>query len=114
VATCPDLGVIAPIPVPLRQLAGHWSRSLAHRQEAAVVRAGGVAVPIGRLISPEFVGHPELFASDHFHPSGAGYARAVAVLIPAVFLAIGEPVASKLPVVEQARPLIQADAQLLG
>lgn len=106
VATCPDLGVIAPIPVPLRQLAGHWSRSLANRQEAAVVRAGGVAVPIGRLISSEFVGHPELFASDHFHPSGAGYARAVAVLIPAVLLALGNPVTARPPVFEQARPLV--------
>ncbi|MEO5832501.1 MAG: SGNH/GDSL hydrolase family protein [Nakamurella sp.] len=91
VGTCPDLGIITPIPAPLRQLAGHWSRSLATRQEQAVRRAGGLAVPIGRLVSPGFVGHPELFAPDLFHPSGAGYARAVAVLAPAVLTLIGAP-----------------------
>lgn len=89
VGTCPDLGIITPIPAPLRQLAGHWSRTLAARQEQAVRRAGGLAVPIGRLVSPGFVGHPELFAPDLFHPSGAGYARAVAVLAPAVLTVIG-------------------------
>ncbi len=89
VGTCPDLGVITPIPAPLRQLAGHWSRSLAARQERAVRRAGGLAVPMGRLVSPGFVGHPELFAPDRFHPSGAGYARAVAVLAPAVLTVLG-------------------------
>lgn len=91
VGTCPDLGIITPIPAPLRQLAGHWSRSLAGRQEQAVHRAGGLAVPIGRLVSPGFVGHPELFAPDRFHPSGAGYARAVAVLAPAVLTLVGAP-----------------------
>ncbi len=91
VGTCPDLGVITPIPPPLRQLAGHWSRVLAHRQEQAVHRAGGFAVPIGRLVSPGFVGHPELFSSDLFHPSGEGYARAVAVLAPAILSAMGAP-----------------------
>jgi lysophospholipase L1-like esterase len=94
VGTCPDLGVITPIPAPLRQLAGHRSRSLAGLQEQAVRREGGLAVPIGRLVSPGFAGHPELFAPDLFHPSGAGYARAVAVLAPAVLtgldLAAGE------------------------
>lgn len=83
VATCPDLGVVAPIPAPLRQLAGHWSRSLATRQERAVVKAGATAVSISRLVSPGFVGHPELFGPDRFHPSGAGYALAVAVILPA-------------------------------
>lgn len=110
VATCPDLGVIAPIPQPLRQLAGHWSRSLAKRQEQAVVHAGAEAVPIGRLVSPGFVGHPELFAADHFHPSGAGYALAVAVLMPAVFRALGVPLSDTAA----ARGSVQAEAQLLG
>lgn len=89
VGTCPDLGVITPIPAPLRQLAGHWSRSLAKGQEHAVHRAGGLAVPMGRLVSPGFVGHPELFSADLFHPSGEGYARAVAVLAPAVLTGLG-------------------------
>jgi hypothetical protein len=40
-------------------------------------------VPLARLVSPQFVGRPDLFAPDHFHPSGAGYGRAMAVLVPA-------------------------------
>ena len=110
VATCPDLGVIAPIPSPLRQLAGHWSRSLANRQEQAVAQAGGVAVPIGRLISPGFAGHPELFSADRFHPSGEGYALAVAVLVPAVFTAFGWARPDQVI----TRESIQPDAQRLG
>ncbi len=112
VATCPDLGVVTPIPAPLRQLAGHWSRTLAARQERAVVAAGGVAVPIGRLVSPGFAGHPELFAPDLFHPSGAGYARAVAVLLPAVFTALGIP--RRVPPPTSGFESMPADAQHAG
>lgn len=108
VGTCPDLGVITPIPPPLRQLAGHWSRSLAARQEQAVRRAGGLAVPIGRLVSRGFVGHPELFSPDLFHPSGAGYARAVAVLAPAVLTRLGAAV------VEPPRLTVVPPDQLSG
>jgi lysophospholipase L1-like esterase len=97
VGTCPDLGIITPIPQPLRQLAGRWSRSLAERQEKAVTRAGGVAVPIARLVSPDFLGHPELFAPDLFHPSGAGYAKAVAALLPVTLRALGHPVRMPSP-----------------
>ncbi len=83
VGTCPDLSVIAPIPQPLRRLAGYWSRTLALKQDQAVRRAGGDAVAMGRIVSPEFLLHPELlFSADQFHPSGAGYARAVAALLP--------------------------------
>ena len=62
---------------------GTWSLRLAALQERAVVDAGGSAVALGRLVSPQFAGNPELFASDRFHPSGAGYERAMAVLLPA-------------------------------
>ena len=82
VGTCPDFGVIEPIPQPLRTVLHTWSKLLATLQERAVDAAGGVAVPVGRLISPDFAHHPELFAADHFHPSGAGYAKAVAALLP--------------------------------
>ncbi|WP_157970700.1 SGNH/GDSL hydrolase family protein [Nakamurella deserti] len=101
VGTCPDLGVITPIPAPLRQLAGYWSRSLAARQEQAVHRAGGLAVPIGRWVSPGFVGHPELFSPDLFHPSGEGYARAVAVLSPAVLTGLGSAVSAAVAAVPE-------------
>jgi lysophospholipase L1-like esterase len=82
VGTCPDFGVIEPIPQPLRSVLHTWSVLLALLQERAVLAEGGRSVPIGRLVSPEFVHHPELFASDRFHPSGAGYAKAVAALLP--------------------------------
>ena len=82
VGTCPDFGVIEPIPQPLRSVLHTWSVVLAGLQERAVLAAGGRSVSIGRLVSPEFAHHPELFAGDHFHPSGAGYAKAVAALLP--------------------------------
>ncbi len=83
-ATCPDFGVIAPIPQPLRTLVTRWSHRLAVLQERAVREADGIAVPIGRLVSPGFRGRPDLFFVDGFHPSAAGYARAVEVMIGAV------------------------------
>ncbi len=89
VGTCPDLGVIEPFPQPLRSVLHAWSTALAGRQERAVVTAGGRAVALGRLISPHFAGHPELFAGDRFHPSAAGYAKAVAAVLPAALNEIG-------------------------
>jgi len=82
VGTCPDFGVIEPIPQPLRSVLHTWSVLLAALQERAVRAAGGRSVAVGRLVRPEFLHHPEMFAGDHFHPSGAGYARAVATLLP--------------------------------
>lgn len=88
VGTCPDLGVIAPIPQPLRRVVGLWSRVLARLQARQVQAAGGVAVPIDRLVSPDFYGRPDLFYADGFHPSGPGYAKAVAALLPNVVTAL--------------------------
>ena len=82
VGTCPDFGVIETIPQPLRLVLHAWSRMLATLQDRAVGAAGGRSVPLGRLVSPDFAHHPELFAGDRFHPSGAGYAKAVAALLP--------------------------------
>lgn len=82
VGTCPDFGVLELIPQPLRMVLHTWSRLLATLQERAVLAAGGRPVPVGRLVSPGFAHHPELFAGDHFHPSGAGYAKAVAAVLP--------------------------------
>ena len=83
VGTCPDFGVITAIPQPLRTVLSTWSLRLAALQERATVAAGGASVPLARLVSPQFVGNPQMFARDHFHPSGAGYERAVAALLPA-------------------------------
>ena len=84
VGTCPDFGVLAPLPQPLRSVVGTWSRQLATLQARAVTAAGGRAVAIGRLVSPEFRGRPEMFYADGFHPSGPGYAKAAAALLPEV------------------------------
>ena len=84
VGTCPDFGVITPIPQPLRSMLSQWSLRLAILQERAVGDAAGCAVAIAKLVSPQFVDRPDLFAPDRFHPSGAGYRRAMDVLLPAL------------------------------
>ena len=83
VGTCPDFGVITAIPQPLRSVLSAWSLRLAVLQERAVADVGGRPVALARLVSPQFVGQPDLFAADRFHPSGAGYDRAMQVLLPA-------------------------------
>ena len=90
VGTCPDLGSIEPIAQPLKYLARRWSRELAAAQTIGVVEAGGRTVSLADLIGEEFAARPrEMFSADRFHPSGAGYARAAAVLLPSVCAALG-------------------------
>lgn len=90
VGTCPDFGVIAPIPQPLRSVLGTWSRSLAALQNKDVAAAGGRTVSISKLVSPAFNGHPELFSPDRFHPSAPGYVKAADALLPVVLTALTE------------------------
>lgn len=91
VGTCPDLGSIRPIPQPLRSVARTWSLSLAKAQRRVVDAAGGHAVPVADLLTPEFLARPsEFFSADGFHPSAAGYEAAAAVLLPALCASIGE------------------------
>ncbi|NEK57789.1 SGNH/GDSL hydrolase family protein [Geodermatophilus sabuli] len=89
VGTCPDLGTIRPIGQPLRLLARRWSRQLAAAQTIAVVEAGGRTVSLGSVLGPSFAQDRGLFSVDEFHPSGAGYAAAAAVLLPSVADALG-------------------------
>ncbi|MTD12833.1 SGNH/GDSL hydrolase family protein [Nakamurella sp. YIM 132087] len=86
--SCPDFGVIVPIPQPLRSVLHGWSHRLAALQERATVASGGRAVSMSRLVSPHFNGHPEFFSPDRFHPSGTGYAKAVEALLPVVLEAL--------------------------
>ncbi|MGH3415505.1 MAG: SGNH/GDSL hydrolase family protein [Actinocrinis sp.] len=88
VGTCPDLGTIRPIQVPLRWMARRWSRRLAAYQARAVREAGGRSVPIGALLGPEFNDRAELFGPDRFHPSAEGYAMAAAAVLPALAAAV--------------------------
>ena len=90
VGTCPDLLPIQPIHIPLRWVASAWSRLLARAQARAVHKEGGFAVPLGELVSPEFMTRPdELFSADHFHPNGAGYEIAKQALLGPLVSAAG-------------------------
>lgn len=93
VGTCPDLGTVAPLLQPLKGIAGVLGRKLAAAQTIAVVEAGGIAVTLGDLLSPEFARQPHLWGPDRFHPSAAGYARVAEVLLPSCLAALGHPVA---------------------
>jgi lysophospholipase L1-like esterase len=109
VGTCPDLGAIQPIKPPLRWLARHWSRQLAAAQTVAVVEAGGRTVSIGDLLGPAFEADPvRMFASDNFHPSAEGYARAAAVMLPTLLAALGEDDRALVTGPEGVRSLPQA------
>ncbi|HEY4458198.1 MAG TPA: SGNH/GDSL hydrolase family protein [Pseudonocardiaceae bacterium] len=90
VGTCPDMLPIQPIHIPLRWIASGWSRLLARAQDRAVRNAGGLAVSLGELVSPEFLARPdELFSADHFHPNGAGYSIAKSALLRPLLRAAG-------------------------
>jgi len=98
VGTCPDFGVIAAIPQPLRWTARNRGLRLARAQAAAVRNAGGIAVPMADLLAPEFLDAPELlFSEDKYHPSAAGYALAAKQLFPALCNALGEWTGGPVP-----------------
>jgi lysophospholipase L1-like esterase len=93
VGTCPDLGVIAAIPQPLRSLARSRGLQLARAQAGAVKAVGGVPVPLADLLAPQFRAAPKLmFSADGFHPSPAAYALAAEQLLPVLCDALGEDV----------------------
>jgi lysophospholipase L1-like esterase len=109
VGTCPDIGAIQPIKPPLRWLARKWSRDLAAAQTVAVVEAGGRTVSLGNLLGPIFEADPaRMFASDRFHPSAEGYARAAAVMLPTLLASLGEDDRAALSPGEGVRGLEEA------
>ncbi len=90
VGTCPDLGTVRPVGPPLRWVARRHSRRLARSQARACATAGAIAVSVHDALGPEFEANAEaLFAADLFHPSGLGYRRIGAILLPAVLEALG-------------------------
>jgi lysophospholipase L1-like esterase len=91
VGTCPNLGTVAAIPQPLRTVVRNWSIRLARAQAVATTVAGGIPVPMGDRLTPEFRAAPELlFSDDGFHPSAAGYELAAALLLPVLIDALAE------------------------
>lgn len=90
VGTCPDLGIIKPVPQPLRSIMATLSRRLAAAQAVQVRKAGGVAVSLAEALAPEFHRRGEsLFSPDRFHPNSAGYELAAGLLLPSVCLTLG-------------------------
>ncbi len=90
VGTCPDLGTVRPVGPPLRWVARELSRSLARAQRRAAGRAGARTVNLYDLLGPEFEANAEaLFGPDRFHPSGLGYRRIGAYVLPPVLDALG-------------------------
>jgi len=82
VGTCPDLGIVQPIPQPLRTVVSRYGLSLARAQRRELDRIGARAVSIAALLSPEFFARPhDLFSADKFHPNGVGYELAAGVLL---------------------------------
>ena len=90
VGTCPDLGIIKPVPQPLRSVMATLSRRLASAQAVQVRKAGGVPVSLAQTLAPEFHRRGEsLFSPDRFHPNSAGYELSAGLLLPAVCVALG-------------------------
>ena len=91
VATCPDFGLVTAIPQPLRWVAHTRGLRLARAQAIAVRAAGGVAVPLADLLTPQFRHSPQrLLSDDQYHPSADGYALVAGQLLPALCNALGE------------------------
>lgn len=98
VGTCPDLGIIVPIPQPLRTVASRWGLSLARAQRRELDRIGVRAVSVAALMSPEFRARPhELFSTDRFHPNGAGYELAASVFLAPLCDAVGLGSGNRVP-----------------
>ena len=89
VGTCPDLGVIQPVPQPLRSIMHAWSLRLAALQAHQVRSAGGIPVPLSETLTPELRDRPDhFFSADQFHPNSAGYELAAAILLPPTLIAL--------------------------
>ncbi|MDT0200892.1 SGNH/GDSL hydrolase family protein [Nocardioides sp. AE5] len=90
VGTCPDLGMLRPVPQPLRALGSRASRTLAHAQQAAALAEGAYAVSLSTVVGPFFITNPdEMFSLDRFHPSSTGYKRTAKAMLPSVLAALG-------------------------
>ncbi len=90
VGTCPDLGTVRPVGPPLRWVARELSRALAAEQRRVARQNGAATVNLYDRLGPEFIANADaLFANDRFHPSGLGYRRIGAALLPPVLVALG-------------------------
>jgi|GEM_PF-1682872 len=112
VGTCPDLGIIKPVPQPLRSVMHTWSLRLGAAQAAQVRRHGGVPVSLAETLAPEFHERGEsLFSPDRFHPNSAGYELAAGLLLPAVCTSLGVWAEQEPGVSEAGAPESEATPQ---
>ncbi|MDV8002757.1 SGNH/GDSL hydrolase family protein [Rhodococcus sp. IEGM 1408] len=90
VGTCPDLGIVKPVPQPLRTVMAALSRRLAAAQAVQVRKAGGTPVFLAGALAPEFRDRADtLFSHDRFHPNSDGYELMAGLLLPAVCVSLG-------------------------
>jgi lysophospholipase L1-like esterase len=90
VGTCPDLSALTAVPQPLRTMLGVASRQLAVAQRKLALDLGARAVSLAHVVGPFFITAPEeMFATDRFHPSSAGYRRTAKAILPSVLAALG-------------------------
>jgi lysophospholipase L1-like esterase len=84
----PDLGAPPLLAQPLRAVAGWRGRALATDVRNLARRHHAVYVDIAGATGAAFRAHPgTYFASDHFHPSAAGYQLWATVIVAAVHAA---------------------------
>lgn len=103
VGTCPDLGTVKPLAVPLRQYARRMSRELAAAQRIATLEHGGRPVMLGEELGELFDSDPErFFSADRFHPSAAGYTACAQALLPEVLAALGIASTGEIPALPSA------------
>lgn len=89
VGTCPDLGMLRPVPQPLRALGSRASRQLARAQREVALEEGAWAVSLAHVVGPFFITNPdEMFSLDRFHPSAQGYKRTAKAMLPSVLAAL--------------------------
>jgi lysophospholipase L1-like esterase len=84
VAPAPDLSVVPWVPAHLRSAVRAGSVLLQQAQTRAALAAGAHVADNAVGSSTGFAADPELFSSDRFHPSSAGYALIAAALAPSV------------------------------
>ncbi|ADJ44915.1 SGNH hydrolase [Amycolatopsis mediterranei S699] len=90
VVPAPDLGIVARVPGPYRQLVSAASGHYAQAQAEAAIRAGGAVATAGPELAARFAADPALFSADRFHPSSAGYGVIAEGLAPHVLAAAAQ------------------------
>lgn len=94
----PRFAGVTAFPQPLRAVTDAYAAIQRERQREATSRIpDAVFVDIAALASPRFVGRPEAFSSDEFHPSTIGYGFWADALAPAVVAVATTPHAPATP-----------------